>query len=40
MCSPRVVAVVGLAALVTDGYATDDLEHDGWIKIQDNILVP
>lgn len=26
-------------ALVTDGYATDDLEQDGWTKIQDNIPV-
>jgi hypothetical protein len=26
-------------ALVTDGYATDDLEESGWTKIQDNILV-
>ncbi|MDN4611831.1 hypothetical protein [Arthrobacter burdickii] len=26
-------------ALVTDGYATDDLEKDGWTRIQDNIPV-
>ncbi|WP_146069576.1 hypothetical protein [Arthrobacter sp. B0490] len=26
-------------ALVTDGYATDDLEDEGWTKIQANILV-
>ncbi|WP_140395021.1 hypothetical protein [Arthrobacter sedimenti] len=26
-------------ALVTDGYATDDLEDEGWAKIQENILV-
>lgn len=26
-------------ALVTDGYATDDLEDEGWTKIQENILV-
>lgn len=25
--------------LVTDGYATDDLEEDGWSKISENLLI-
>jgi hypothetical protein len=25
--------------LVTDGYATDDLEKDGWTKISENLLI-
>lgn len=25
--------------LVTDGYATDDLEQDGWTRITDNVLI-
>jgi hypothetical protein len=28
-----------VVTLVTDGYATDDLEEEGWTKIQENLLI-
>jgi hypothetical protein len=28
-----------VVTLVTDGYATDDLEEAGWTKIQENLLI-
>lgn len=35
----RTTDIPGSATLVTDGYPTQDLEQDGWIKITDNILI-
>jgi hypothetical protein len=31
--------ILEVVTLVTDGYATDDLEEDGWIRIQENLLI-
>ena len=39
MITNQTTGIPGVVTLVTDGYATDGLEEEGWTKIHDNLLI-